>query len=166
MITSAAVVASAARSDVTPETVYRSYLHTNPSDSIPHLSDNNFTCIFGATSKTKIQDYLNAGKVIVIKVWGSTNGGSSPFTSSQHYMALIDISSDNSKVYVGNSHGDGSGRKATGWFNIDEVLTSIQTAEVCTPSTALARIQRSAWRLGRFLQRLTPCQSLLPAVAM
>jgi hypothetical protein len=137
MITSSAVIASAGDSSVTPETVYNKYLHTNPSSAIPSLSGNNFTCSFGNTSKSSIQSYLNDGKVVVVKVWGRSNGGSSSFTSSQHYMALLDISSDNNQVYVGNSHGSASGKSASAWFSIDDVLVSIKTAEVCTPTQAL-----------------------------
>ena len=139
MITSSAVVSSGANSSITPADVYSRFLHTTPSSAIPQLTNNQFSCYNGSTSKSSIINYLNEGKVVVVRVWGSSNGGSSSFTSSQHYMALLDIDSSNSKVFVGNSYGSASGHSASDWFNIDEVLTSIQEAELCTPSQSIMR---------------------------
>ena len=51
-------------------------------------------------------------------------------------MALIDIDSSNDKIFVGNAYSS-SGRGLSGWFSSSEVLTSVQTAEVCVPSQSL-----------------------------
>ena len=61
---------------------------------------------------------------------GRNKGGSSSFTSSQHYMALIDLNGSN--IFVGNAYSN-SGHGKAGWFNADNVLTSVQSADYCTP---------------------------------
>ena len=136
MITAVAVISSSYNTSVTPITVFDSYRHSNPSTSIPSLSGNSFSCSFDSVSANDIKENLKKGNVVVIKVFGSTKGGSSVFTSSQHYMALIDIDSSNDKIFVGNAYSS-SGYGVSGWFSSGEVLTSVQTAEVCVPAQSL-----------------------------
>jgi hypothetical protein len=59
------------------------------------------------------------------------------FTSSQHYMALIDVSSDGKQIFVGNSYGTGSGAGSNGWFNSKTVLTDVHEYVYCVPSQKL-----------------------------
>ena len=134
MNTSVAVVSSGYNKSINPVTVFSKYRHTSPKSAIPKLTNNAFSCSSGKTSKNDIVSALNNGDVVVIKVYGKNKGGSSPFTSSQHYMALIDI--NGSDVFVGNAYSNSTHGKS-GWFNIDKVLTSIQTAEYCYPSNSL-----------------------------
>ena len=134
MNTSVAVVSSAYNKSITPVTVFSKYRHSSPKSSIPKLTNNAFSCSSGKTGKNDIVNALNNGDVVVIKVYGKNKGGSSPFTSSQHYMALIDINGSN--VFIGNAYSNSTHGKS-GWFNIDKVLTSIQTAEYCYPSSSL-----------------------------
>ena len=49
-------------------------------------------------------------------------------------MALIDINGSN--VFIGNAYSNSTYGKA-GWFNIDKVLTSIQTADHCYLSSSV-----------------------------
>ena len=62
----------------------------------------------------------------------------SVFTASQHYMSLIDISSDGEKIFIGNSYGGGKGSyNRTGWFPRSTVLTDVHEYVICTPSQQL-----------------------------
>ena len=40
-------------------------------------------------------------------------------------------SSDGTKIYVGNSHSSQTNYSASGWFNTDEVLTSLKEVNIC-----------------------------------
>jgi len=140
MITSTAVISSAYNSSITPLTVFNSaHRHNHPRNGINALSSGYFSCSSGSTSSSSITSALNNGQVIVIKVYGKNKNGSSPFTSSQHYMALIDI--NGSKIFVGNAYSSG-GHGVAGWFSSSEVLTSVQSADYCTPSDALKAMHR------------------------
>ena len=46
-------------------------------------------------------------------------------------MALIDLNGSN--IFVGNAYSN-SGHGKAGWFNADNVLTSVQSADYCTPN--------------------------------
>lgn len=130
MITSVAVVSSAYEKSVTPYTVFKSAPHSHPRNSIPSLSKK-FSCTAGSTNSQNIKDSLNKGQVVVIKVYGKKKGGSSKFTTSQHYMALIDINGE--QIFVGNAYGNYTHGK-WGWFPSNDVLTSTQAADYCTPN--------------------------------
>ena len=137
-IISTAVILSSYDSSITPYSVYYSgYKNSHPYDAINNLTNNTYSCSMTSTSKSDIVDYLKKGYVAVILVYGSgnQNGGSSKFTSIQHYMALIDISSDGSKIFVGNSYGNSVYTYGkTGWFDTDEVLTSVIQVHMCDVS--------------------------------
>ena len=135
MITSVAVVSSSYDKTMTPKKVMDAgYQHNYPSDSIPHFSAKNFKCTMSSSiNKNTIIDNLKQGNVVVIKVKGA-----SKFTTSQHYMALIDIKSDGSQIFVGNSYGDGAGTyNRTGWFDTDTVLYDTREVHICVPSQDL-----------------------------
>ena len=134
MNTSVAVVSSSYDKSITPVTVFNKYRHSHPSSAVPGLTKNAFSCSFGNANKNDIVNALKSGNVVIVKVYGKNKGGSSSFTSSQHYMALIDINS--TSIFVGNAYSNSTYGKA-GWFSIDTVLTSVQTAEYCYPSSSL-----------------------------
>ena len=135
MITSIAVVSSAVDSSITPLTVFKSsHRHNYPWDAITKLTGGKISCSSGSTNKQNIINFLKDGNVVVIKVYGRNKGGSSSFTSSQHYMALLDI--NDTSIYIGNGYSN-SGHGKTGWFSIDKVLTSVNTADYCIPSDSL-----------------------------
>ena len=134
MNTSVAVVSSSYDKSITPVTVFNKYRHSHPSSAVPGLTNKSFSCSFGNANKNDIVNALKSGNVVIIKVYGKNKGGSSSFTSSQHYMALIDINS--TSIFVGNAYSNSTYGKA-GWFSIDTVLTSVQTAEYCYPSNSL-----------------------------
>ena len=134
MNTSVAVVSSGYNKSITPVTVFNKYRHSHPRDAINGLTGGAYSCSSGSTSKNNIVNTLSAGNVVVIKVYGKNKGGSSSFTSSQHYMALIDINGSN--VFIGNAYSNSTHGKA-GWFDIDKVLTSVQTADHCYPSSSV-----------------------------
>ena len=129
MITAVSVIASAYDSSITPLTVFNSYPHSYPHSSISSLTNNKISCTNSANkSASYITEQLNQGKLAVIQVYGKSSGGSSPFTSSQHYMALLDVSND--QVYVGNGYNDYNYAK-TGWFSASDVFTSVQYVAIC-----------------------------------
>ena len=135
MITSVAVVSSAYDKTMTPKKVMNAgYQHNYPSQSIPHFSANNYKCTMSNSSnKNTIIDNLKKGNVVVIKVKSA-----SKFTGSQHYMALIDIKSDGSQIFVGNSYDSGTGiYNRTGWFDANTVLYDIHEVHICVPSQDL-----------------------------
>ena len=130
MISAIAVVASAYDKSITPLSVFNtSNRHNYPHYAIESMTSNNFDC-FASSNRTSsyVADELNKGNVVVVMVYGKSNGGSSKFTSSQHYMALLDISGNN--VYVGNGYGSGS-YATTGWYSLNDVMTSVQYVGVC-----------------------------------
>ena len=49
-------------------------------------------------------------------------------------MALLDIT--DTQIFVGNAYSS-SGHGRSAWFGIDEVLTSVDTADYCIPSDSL-----------------------------
>ncbi len=133
MVTSTAVVSSGYDKSVTPATVFDSkYRHAIPAVGINAFAGKKFSCSSGSTSSSSIISALRQGQIVVIMVYGgganSSKKGSSKFTGSQHYMALIDISGD--KIYVGNGYATYTYGQA-GWFSSSDVLTSVQTADYC-----------------------------------
>ena len=129
MLTSTAVVSSGYDKSVTPATVFDSkYRASYPRDGINAFAGNKFSCSAGSTSSSSIISALKQGQVVVIMVYGSHKNGSSNFTGSQHYMALIDISGD--RIFVGNGYATYTYGQ-TGWFSANEVLTSVQSADYC-----------------------------------
>ena len=133
MLTSTAVVSSGYDKTVTPETVFDSkYRSSYPRDGITRFAGSKFSCSAGSTSSSSIISALRQGQIVVIMVYGgganSSKKGSSKFTGSQHYMALIDISGD--RIFVGNGYATYTYGQ-TGWFAANEVLTSVQTADYC-----------------------------------
>lgn len=133
MLTSTAVVSSGYNKSVTPETVFDSrYRSSYPRDGITGFAGSKFSCSAGSTSSSSIISALKQGQIVVIMVYGggasSSKKGSSKFTGSQHYMALIDISGD--RIFVGNGYATYTYGQ-TGWFSANEVLTSVQSADYC-----------------------------------
>lgn len=133
MLTSTAVVSSGYNKSVTPETVFDSrYRSSYPRDGITGFAGSKFSCSAGSTSSSSIISALKQGQIVVIMVYGggasSFKKGSSKFTGSQHYMALIDISGD--RIFVGNGYATYTYGQ-TGWFSANEVLTSVQSADYC-----------------------------------
>ena len=53
-------------------------------------------------------------------------------------MALLDIKSDGSQIFIGNSYGAGTGTyNRTGWFATDFVLNDTHEVNICVPSKDL-----------------------------
>lgn len=133
LITSTAVVSSAADSSITPYTVFNNGArHQYPYTGVIHSTGSEwFSCKTGSISYNNIINELKKGNAVVIKVEEA-----SAFTNSQHYMALIDISSDGDKIFVGNSYASG-GYGRNGWFDSSVVLTDVHEFNICTPTQKL-----------------------------
>lgn len=82
-------------------------------------SEGSANSVTSESDKSAIQEHLKHDAVL-IHVLGEEFGGNNPFTTKQHWMVLLDISSDGSQVYVSNP-----GSRTNGWVNIDEVLKSL-----------------------------------------
>lgn len=134
LITSMAVVSSSADHNITPLYVFEkkanNYYITN---AIPKLTgEGMFKCSVGSITHDGIVNQLKKGNVAIIMVKEASS-----FTSSQHYMALIDVSADGKQIFVGNSYGSGTGSGRNGWFNSKTVLTDVHEYVYCVPSQTL-----------------------------
>lgn len=120
-ITSIAIVLSGYGYNYTPATWSSSSLvsiYGETNKVVPSVNHTN--SVSGATSENKeaIQNHLKTGNPVIIHVLSK-----SPFTANQHWMALLDISSDGSQVYLSNPNITG----VNGWVNIDTALTDLMT---------------------------------------
>ena len=132
---STSVILSSYDSNYTPYDYYYSgYKSSHPYDAINKLTNNEYSCSYKSLNNQDIVDYLQKGYVAIILVYGGERGNSK-FTSDQHYMALIDISSDGNKIFVGNSYNNGnSSYSKSGWFSTSDVLTSVAQVHLCKVS--------------------------------
>lgn len=146
MLTSAAVVASSLWNfNVTPWDLFKSHKHTLVRDSVPAESNKKlksnliwfnkgWTQDANNETLSQIKENLQKWNPAIIMVKGRAKWWKSKFTSSQHYMALLDISDDGSKIFVGNSctrlWWD---RSSNGWYPTTDVLTSVREATLFTP---------------------------------
>ena len=84
-----------------------------------------------------ITQHLKAWNPAIIMVKGRQDGGNNKYTNSQHYMALLDISDDGSKIFVWNSCKNLWGRCSSNWwFPTNDILTSVREATLFTPTQA------------------------------
>ena len=101
---------------------------------IESQTNNGYDCTIYDKDKISNQEIisnLEKGNVVSLKVWGSSLGGKSKFTGSQHYMALIDYT--DGKIFVGNAYNCSYDYGCWGWYDANDVLTSIQSTVVCVP---------------------------------
>ncbi len=68
------------------------------------------------THKKAIQDHLKTGNPVIFHVLSDSS-----YTTNQHWMVLLDISEDGSKVYVSNPNVSGH----NGWDDIDHALQAL-----------------------------------------
>lgn len=82
------------------------------------------------TQKNNIVTHLQSNRPVIVLVLGK-NGvtmggikytGSSIFTNSQHWMAILDYNEETNEVYLSNPSSTQPGK--TGWIDVDTVLTS------------------------------------------
>lgn len=135
MLTAAAVVASSLWNfNLTPWDFYKNFKHKLVSSSVPLASDgklkadkiNNLKSV-----KDKIVKGLQEWNPAIIMAFGQNKWGASKFTNGQHYMALLDISEDWSKIFVWNSHtADNWSYSSNWWYPTSEVLTSVKEATI------------------------------------
>lgn len=77
------------------------------------VSIGNYTANVGSYHKKDIQNHLRKKHEVIIHVIAPNT-----FAYSQHWMALLDINSNGSKVYVSNPNASGE----NGWVDINKVL--------------------------------------------
>ena len=108
----------------------RKFRHSLVSSSVPVISGGKLNSR-KASSNEEVLSELKKWNPAVIKVKWAKQRGASKFTSGQHYMALLDISPDGSKVFVWNSHVlDGGKYSSSGWYSTSEVFTSVDERTV------------------------------------
>jgi len=144
MLTSAAVVASSLWNyNITPWDLFNHHRHVLVRDSVPKESNGKLSSNLIYNWKNdanngiidNITKHLKTWNPAIIMVKGSHDGGNNKFTSSQHYMALLDISDDWSKIFVWNSCKNLWGRcSSNGWFPTNDILTSVREATLFTPT--------------------------------
>ncbi len=81
---------------------------------------------FTETQKNNVKQHVATGKPAIIKVVLP-----SPFTTSKHYMAILDYNEATNEFYVSNPWYGNNSYGKTGWVNADEVLY------MCTRSYAI-----------------------------
>ena len=126
MNTSAACVCSAIDSSITPATFYNKAQHEFVYDSIPRISNhklkvtkllewekNNRGDQKLQETQKKIKEHLKKWYPAIFMVRGKWNGGKNTLTSSQHYMAAVDIRSKNGKeeIFIANKSGNKWGER-------------------------------------------------------
>jgi len=97
-----------------PNTVAVPIQGNGKSDGFAHQNVRN-------TDKKAIQEHLETGNPVVIHVLGNKKGYTNPYTSNQHWMALLDVSEDGKQVYVSNPNKNGG----NGWVDIEYVLQAL-----------------------------------------
>lgn len=70
---------------------------------------------FYSIDKNKIVTHIKNGGTVMVHSY------SQPFTSSEHYMAIIDVSSDGNQIYLSNPNYYGP----NGWMNTDTTLNAM-----------------------------------------
>ena len=134
MLTAAAVITSSLNYQITPTNFFnKKYRHEYVYNSIPKYSSQKIKSYrylrMGSDTNRKVVENLKKGNPAIIKVvWGKK--GESKFTWDQHYLALLDVSNDWKKIYVGNSHISGASNEyaAHWWYPTNEVLKSVNEA--------------------------------------
>ena len=81
---------------------------------------------FTETQKNNVKQHVATGKPAIIKVVLP-----SPFTTSQHYMAILDYNAATNEFYLSNPWYGNNSYGKTGWVNADDVLY------MCTRSYAI-----------------------------
>lgn len=72
---------------------------------------------FSTEQKKEIKNHVSRGNPAIIKVVLP-----SPFTTSQHYMAILDYNSSTNEFYLSNPWYGNDSYGKTGWVNADDVL--------------------------------------------
>lgn len=127
MLTAAATVASSLWNyKITPWDFFNEkYRHALVSSSVPIMSNGKLKAK-PINTNNQIIDNLQKWNPVIIMVKNNE------FTSSQHYLALLDISSDGNKIFIGNSHiadaEKGKKNVKNGWYPTKDVLTNVNEA--------------------------------------
>ena len=133
-LTTCAVLISAYKPNFTPYNSYGVGDDYHHDQVVEKQTDYAFDCTQyenGQITPEKTIEYLEQGYVASVKVWGKSKGGSSPFTGSQHFMALIDYYEG--EIFVGNAYNHNYAHGTWGWYKASEVLTSVKTTVICKP---------------------------------
>ena len=135
MLTSAACVTSAVDPSKTPKDFFESHPHTHVFKSIPKITNKwEAKQIKGEDKQKEIEENLTKWYPAIFMVRGKWKGGKNTLTSSQHYMAAVDIREKDGKkeVFIANTHNNRWG----GWISTDKAFTSMKEASIYTPAQA------------------------------
>ncbi len=135
MITSAACVTSAIDPLKTPKDFFESYPHTHVFKSIPKITNRwKAKQITQGDKQQQIEDNLKKGYPAIFMVRWKKRWWSNKYTTSQHYMAAVDIRENNGQkeIFIANTHNNRWG----GRVPANEIFISMQEASIYTPSQA------------------------------
>lgn len=135
MLTSAACITSAVEPSKTPKDFFESYPHTHVFESIPKMTNKRKAKqIIKGDKQKQIEENLEKGYPAIFMVRWHKRGGKNKYTTSQHYMAAIDIRDvwGKKEIFIANTHNN----KWGGRVPADEVFISMQEASIYTPSKA------------------------------
>ena len=123
-ITSIAIIASGYNIDITPETLRKEhYPHLEAENMYTVLNDLGLKCEdFWFTSiylnEEYILDWLETDRPILICV---DNKKENIWTEASHYMVLL-ACNEKGLVYLSNPNGENNTEKASGWYELNEIL--------------------------------------------
>ncbi len=145
MNTSAACVSSAIDKSITPASYRKHYAHNYVYDSIPKMTNNKLqskVLLPGEKNKwtdqqtqeaqTEIEKNLEKWYPAIFMVRGPKRGWKNTITTSQHYMAAVDIRENWGKkeVFIANTYNG----KLGGRIPVDKAFVSMKQASIYTPA--------------------------------
>ncbi len=87
-------------------------------------ASSNYGPVLSSTNQNRIIQHLKSGNTAIIYV---LNKFGSEFAYTQHYMALLDINENGTKIFVSNP--SGTGRK-TGWIETTRLFNGAVGAQL------------------------------------
>ena len=123
--TSASIVASG-YGDATLPSWSRNIYEFNLTSRMLHSA-----CPGGVTTQlsdsqlTEIRNHLRNGGEVIVHVQGANRGGTSRYTSNQHWMPIVDISEDGTQIFNMNTTTSSNSNGKSGWLDIKDVFTSV-----------------------------------------
>ena len=123
-ITSIAIIASGYNIELTPEDLRKEYyphleaekMYTVLNELGLKCEDFWFTPIY--LNEEYMLEWLNTNRPILICV---DNSKENIWTEASHYMVLL-ATNEKNEVYLSNPNGEDNTSKASGWYNINEIL--------------------------------------------
>lgn len=131
-ITALSIILSGYKKDFTPENLREMYYPYLKAEDISSELSNSFgienTGFFFDSvhlSNEYLENHLKTNRPILICVWNKPH--ENRWTSISHYMVLL-ATDENGSVYVSNPNGLEDSYKASGWYDINEIIPYLAKA--------------------------------------